>query len=99
MKPLILAFILTAVALTTARAQNWPQFRGPGSTGVIEAQSQPVKFDAPKSENVRWKLAIPGLAHSSPIVWGDKIFVSTAITSAATPATIGAEYDVPPVET
>ncbi|HET9714301.1 MAG TPA: PQQ-binding-like beta-propeller repeat protein [Pyrinomonadaceae bacterium] len=99
MKRLILVFILTAVGLTTAQAQNWPQFRGPGATGVIEAQAQPVKWDAAKSENVRWKLAIPGLAHSSPIVWGDKIFVSTAVTSAAKDETrYGLYGDVAPVK-
>ena len=83
MKQLIFIFILIALNLTTAQAQNWPQFRGPGATGVNEGLAKPVKFDAAKSENVRWKVKIPGLAHSSPVVWGNKIFVSTAVTSGA----------------
>ena len=75
MKRLISSFLLLIAASTAAHAQNWPQFRGPGATGVVEGPARPVKWDAAKSENVRWKLKIPGLAHSSPVVWGNKIFV------------------------
>ncbi len=99
MKPLILAFILLAVGITTARAQNWPQFRGPGATGVTEGQPKPVKWDPSTSQNVRWKTRIPGLAHSSPVVWGNKVFVSTAVSSAAKDETrFGLYGDVEPVK-
>ena len=85
--------------LTVAHAQNWPQFRGPGATGVVEGPARPVKWDAAKSENVRWKLKIPGLAHSSPVVWGNKIFVTTAVTSGAKDETrFGLYGDVAPVK-
>jgi outer membrane protein assembly factor BamB len=99
MKRLTSSFILLAFISTAAHAQNWPQFRGPGATGVVEGAPRPVKWDAAKSENVRWKLKIPGLAHSSPIVWGNKIFVTTAITSGAKDETrFGLFGDVAPVK-
>src|SRR5215203_101900 len=99
MKRLILSFILLVIGISTANAQNWPQFRGPGATGVVEGPGRPVKWDAAKSENVRWKVPIPGLAHSSPVVWENKIFVTTAVTSAAKDETrFGLYGDVAPVK-
>src|SRR5215213_4950799 len=98
MKRLILAFILLAVGITTARAQNWPQFRGPGATGVTEGSTKPVKWDASKSLNVRWKTAIPGLSHSSPVIWGNKVFVTTAVNSVKDETRFGLYGDVEPVK-
>ena len=91
-------FLIVAV-VTVVRAQNWPQFRGPGASGVVEGRTAAVTWDASKSVNTRWKTAIPGLAHSSPVVWGNKIFVTTAITSAAKDETrFGLFGDVAPVK-
>ena len=99
MKRFLLAFILIIVSIITARAQNWPQFRGPGATGVTEGQTKPVKWDASTSQNVRWKTPIPGLAHSSPVVWGNKVFVTTAVSSAAKDETrFGLYGEVEPVK-
>jgi outer membrane protein assembly factor BamB len=99
MKRLILPLIVLVAGFTTTQAQNWPQFRGPGATGVIEGPAKPVTWDASKSLNVRWKTPIPGLSHSSPIVWGDKIFVTTAVSSAAKDETrFGLFGDVEPVK-
>src|ERR1051325_6909918 len=70
MKQLTLAFIFITVTLTAAHAQNWPQFRGPGATGVIEGPAKAVTLDTSTSLNVRWKTPIPGLSHASPVVWG-----------------------------
>ncbi len=64
-----------------AGAQNWPQFRGPNASGVADGKPLPVSWDGAKGTNVRWKTPIPGVAVSSPIVWGDKLFVTTAISS------------------
>ena len=98
MKRLILAFILLGVGVTAARAQNWPQFRGPGATGVSEGQAKPVKWDASTSQNVRWKTPIPGLSHSSPVVWGNKVFVTTAVNSVKDETRFGLYGDVEPVK-
>ena len=72
--------LLTFSAIT-ANAQNWPSFRGPNASGVAEGTRPPIAWDAEKAQNVLWKTAIPGLSHASPIVWGNQIFVITAISS------------------
>jgi len=59
---------------------NWPQFRGPDATGVADGQHPPVSWDVKAGTNVRWKTPIPGLGHSCPVVWGDKVFVTTAVS-------------------
>ncbi|MHC4742597.1 MAG: outer membrane protein assembly factor BamB family protein [Planctomycetota bacterium] len=58
---------------------NWPSFRGAGANGVAEGHAVAVKWDVGKSENVLWKTAIPGMGHSSPVVWEDRIYVTTAV--------------------
>ncbi len=64
-----------------AQAQNWPSFRGPNATGVVEGKPAPSAWDAEKSINILWKTPIPGLGLGSPIVWGDRVIVTTAISS------------------
>jgi len=79
---ILLAFFLSSI---TVNAQNWPSFRGPNASGVAEGTNPPVTWDLEKSQNVLWKTGIPGLSHSSPIVWGNNIFVITAVSSDAKP--------------
>lgn len=75
--------ILLLLILTTAcLAQNngmdfWPQWRGPLGTGVAEKGNPPVEFS--ETKNLKWKTEIPGKGHATPIVWGDKIVVITAV--------------------
>jgi outer membrane protein assembly factor BamB len=75
------AALLLAAALTVvARADDhWPQFRGPGAAGVAEDPRLPETWSA--TENVAWKVDLPGMGWSSPIVWGDRIFVTTVISA------------------
>src|SRR5688572_9853404 len=97
----LFAFCVVLIASTAplTRAQHWPQFRGPGATGVVETGVVPVKWDAGKAANMRWKTPIPGLGHSSPVAWGNKIFVTTAISSNPKPETrFGLYGDVAPVK-
>lgn len=62
--------------------QNWPSFRGPAACGIAENCPTPVKWEVePRRAGVRWKIAIPGLGHSCPAVWGGRIFVTTAVKS------------------
>ncbi len=75
--------ILCFCSFTIAQAQNWPSFRGPNATGISNSTNLPVTWDAEKSQNTKWKTAIPGLSHASPVVWGDRIYVTTTITSQA----------------
>ncbi|MHC4677784.1 MAG: outer membrane protein assembly factor BamB family protein [Planctomycetota bacterium] len=62
--------------------QNWPSFRGPAACGVVEGHETPVEWDAGQSRNILWKTPIPGLGHSSPVVWEDRVFVMTAVRDA-----------------
>jgi outer membrane protein assembly factor BamB len=72
----------TLAAAESARpGVDWPSFRGSVASGVSDGFAAPEKWDAAKGEGVLWKTAIPGLAVSSPIVWGDKLFVTTAVSS------------------
>jgi outer membrane protein assembly factor BamB len=61
-------------------ARSWPSFRGVGATGVADGQQPPVSWNAESGRNIRWKTAIPGIAHSCPVVWGERIFVTTAVS-------------------
>ncbi|MFW6309839.1 MAG: PQQ-binding-like beta-propeller repeat protein [Prolixibacteraceae bacterium] len=59
-------------------AENyWPQWRGPSSTGVARYGNPPVEFN--ETKNLKWKTSIPGKGHATPIVWGDKIIIQTAV--------------------
>jgi outer membrane protein assembly factor BamB len=60
-------------------AQNWPSFRGPSASGVAQGYQTPSQWSASPSKNILWQTRIPGLGHSSPVVWEDHIFVTTAI--------------------
>jgi outer membrane protein assembly factor BamB len=73
--------LATLGALFTLPAQEWPSFRGPNASGVADHQSLPDTWDVKTGANIRWVAAIPGLAHSSPIISGDRIFVATAVSS------------------
>ncbi|HEY2249438.1 MAG TPA: PQQ-binding-like beta-propeller repeat protein, partial [Planctomycetaceae bacterium] len=70
-----------AVADPVARDMqgNWPQWRGPLGTGVAPEGNPPVEWNGPDGQNIRWKTELPGRGHSTPIVWGDRLFVTTAI--------------------
>ncbi len=61
----------------TPTVDSWPQWRGPLGTGTAPNADPPISWS--ETENVRWKTPLPGLGHSSPIVWGDLVFVTTAI--------------------
>jgi outer membrane protein assembly factor BamB len=63
-----------------ATPQDWPSFRGQDASGVADGQHPPSTWDVTKGTNVRWKTAIPGLGHSCPIVSGDRVFVTTAVS-------------------
>jgi len=82
MKSLLVLALCFALA-SVVQAQNWPSFRGHHGAGIGDGNAPPATWDAEKSINILWKTPIPGLGHSSPIVWGERVFVTTAISSAA----------------
>ncbi|HJR58356.1 MAG TPA: PQQ-binding-like beta-propeller repeat protein [Vicinamibacterales bacterium] len=71
----------TALPRAAPARGQWPSFRGPGASGVADGQNLPDAWDVKSGENILWRIPIPGLGHSSPIVWGDRIFVTTAVSS------------------
>jgi len=82
--PRTLALLIVGVAATSLHAveqaaENWHQWRGPDANGVAPQGSPPTKWNAEENINIKWKTAIPGRASSSPIVWGDRVFVLTAV--------------------
>jgi outer membrane protein assembly factor BamB len=66
----------------------WPSFRGPQSSGVSATATPPVRWDVASAASTAWRVAIPGLGHSSPIVWGNRVFVTTAVSDAANAQTL-----------
>ena len=72
------ALAVTAMAQSEPGAERyWGQWRGPLATGVSETANPPVQWS--ETENIRWKVEIPGRGSSSPIVWGDRVFVTSAV--------------------
>jgi outer membrane protein assembly factor BamB len=86
MKPQLI--ILTSMCLpvvwmqSIAAADNWPQFRGADSRGVSDNDDLPVRWSA--TENVAWKTDLPGRGWSSPVVWGERVFLTTVINTGTT---------------
>jgi len=74
--------LLACACLYAANAytQNWPSFRGPGAAGVAESKTLPTNWNAETPANIRWKTRIPGLGYASPIVWGQRVFIATAVS-------------------
>ncbi len=67
----------------------WPSFRGIRARGVADGFSVPATWNAGTGKNIRWKTEIPGLAHSSPVIWGDRLFVTTAVAERESKLTVG----------
>ncbi|MDX1502237.1 MAG: PQQ-binding-like beta-propeller repeat protein [Thermoanaerobaculia bacterium] len=88
---LLLALLLTALPPRLAAADEWPSFRGRFAHGVADGQRLPTEWDAATGRNVRWKTPIPGLGHSSPVVWGDRVFVTTAVADQVAEPVLGDE--------
>jgi outer membrane protein assembly factor BamB len=80
------AFILLALSAPAGRAAgdaNWPQWRGPDGSGISAERNLPEEWG--ETQNVRWKTPLPGKGHSSPIVWGKRVFLTTAVEGPVVP--------------
>src|SRR5215218_9931445 len=69
-------FLATGICPRSTSAENWPQWRGPALNGVSNEKNLPVKWTT--EENVVWKVGMPGLSGSTPIIWRDRIFLNVA---------------------
>jgi outer membrane protein assembly factor BamB len=81
-----------------ASAANWPQFRGPGARGLDERQASPTNWNLKTGANIRWQTPLPGLSHASPIVWGDRVYIATAVKAGKAELKVGLYGDIEPLE-
>jgi len=97
----LLALILCIASPITAAddSGNWPAFRGLQATGVAEGHATPVEWDVASGKNVVWKTPIPGMGHGAPVIWGDHVFVVTAVGKEDDPfLKVGLYGGIDPVE-
>ena len=76
---LLIAILFVTVNPSSNSEKYWPQWRGPVANGVAPLANPPLQWSEEK--NIRWKIEIPGKGNSSPIVWGDRIYLTTAIAT------------------
>ena len=74
-RPALLLFLLARLFALPSAAQEWTRFRGPNGTGISAAKGVPVTWT---EQDFRWRVEIPGDGHSQPVIWGDKLFVTSA---------------------
>jgi outer membrane protein assembly factor BamB len=75
------AFAKPPAKPSAPQAGSWPSFRGAHAAGVADGMRLPDTWNPKTGEHVRWRTPIPGLAHASPIVWGDRVFVTSAVSA------------------
>jgi outer membrane protein assembly factor BamB len=99
--------VITAVVLGTIivlqgqkkdEGINWPSFRGPNASGIAENYATPISWDVETSKNIKWKITLPGLAHSSPVIWEDRLYVTTASGEADAELKVGLYGSIEPVD-
>ncbi len=90
---LLAAMLVCSMHPLDARA-DWPQYRGPSASGVASGAGLPSSWNVETGENVRWHTPIPGLAHSSPVIAGDRVYVATAIASKEAELKVGLYGDI-----
>ena len=76
LRPAIHVICLAALALFSAAAEDWPQWRGPGLNGISSEKDLPIRWS--RDENIAWKLPLPSFSGATPIIWGDRIFLNVA---------------------
>jgi outer membrane protein assembly factor BamB len=75
MRHSLIAPLAVLTLATSSRAEEWPGWRGPRGDGTSHETHVPLRWSA--TDNVKWKAPIPGVGHSSPVVWGDRVFLTT----------------------
>ena len=83
-----LALVAPAIGAQSADSGRfWAQWRGPFATGVSKTANPPVEWS--ETKNIRWKIALPGRGSGTPVVWGDRLFVTTAVSADGTTKAVG----------
>lgn len=86
--------LLSFASLVPTAHADWPQYRGPSAGGVDASQALPTSWNVETGDNVRWRTPIPGLAHSSPIAAGDRVYVVTAVAPKEAVLKVGLYGDI-----
>ncbi|CAN5865476.1 PQQ-binding-like beta-propeller repeat protein [soil metagenome] len=83
-------FLLSARLPTAGVDENWPQWRGPAGLGVAAGTNYPEEWSPEK--NIAWKAPVEGSGHSSPVIWGDALFITTAIQGEHVPGRVAPDH-------
>ncbi|HWB03786.1 MAG TPA: PQQ-binding-like beta-propeller repeat protein [Verrucomicrobiales bacterium] len=88
----LVLFLLRQTAPAEGNDPNWPSFRGAKASGSTAGPAAPAEWDVASGRNIRWTASVPGLGLSSPVIWGDRLFITTAVRVTAD------GKDAPPAE-
>ena len=91
---LVVAAILSTVGILNGASAEWSQFRGPQACGVDAGKALPTEWNVETGKNVRWQTPVPGLGHSCPIVWSNRIYVATAVAAGEAELKVGLYGDI-----
>ncbi|MDA8968631.1 PQQ-like beta-propeller repeat protein [Akkermansiaceae bacterium] len=91
---LLVSFLLVPLLGAQEPAKQWSQFRGPGGKGIIETKPTPTTWNVETGENILWKTPIPGTAHSAPIIWDERIYLTTVVSPTEAELKIGLYGDI-----
>lgn len=95
MNRMMLAFtVFCLLVAAVPAASDWPHWRGPNRNGLVDGANPPVEWS--EGKNIRWKTPIPGMGHATPVVWGERIFVQTAVMTDKIAADAGRGRRRPP---
>ncbi len=92
--PLCIAVAVLLSATLCTASENWPQYRGTQARGLDDSKPLPTTWNVTTGENIRWQTPIPGLAHAAPIVWGDRVYVATAVQPGKSELKVGLYGDI-----
>ncbi len=92
-------FVALLLCVSVQAQSHWPQFRGPEASGVGSG-TPPVEWSGETGKNILWKTPVPGLGYSSPVIWGDRIYLTSAVPASGDSAAVklGLYGDIKPVE-
>jgi outer membrane protein assembly factor BamB len=92
----LVAILLAAWFAKADENAQWPQFRGRQASGLANGRPVVTRWNIATGANVRWQTPIPGLAHASPIIWGDRVYVATAVSPEKADLKVGLYGDIAP---
>lgn len=93
-----MAAMLSMLGVVGSESAEWSQFRGPQASGVDTAKALPTEWNVETGKNVQWQTPLPGLGHSCPIIWSNRIYVTTAVAAGEAELKVGLYGDIASVQ-